>query len=48
MAEGRFAAALELENRIETAFDADIYRIVSKHLKAGKIRVLPLQYSGKR
>ena len=31
-----------LEDRRELAFDPDIYRIVSKHLKAGKIRVLPL------
>lgn len=34
-----------LENRAESAFDADIYRIVSKFLKAGKIRVLPLKHA---
>jgi DNA polymerase-3 subunit epsilon len=31
-----------LEDRVDSAFDADIYRIVNKFLKAGKIRVLPL------
>lgn len=33
-----------LEDRGELAFDPDIYRIVSRHLKAGKIRVLPLAH----
>ena len=32
-----------LENRGESGFDADLYRIFSKFLKAGKIRVLPLK-----
>lgn len=32
-----------LENRGESGFDADIYRIFSKYLKTGKIRVLPLK-----
>lgn len=31
-----------LENRVEPGFDADLYRIFTKFLKAGKIRVLPL------
>lgn len=31
-----------LDNRVESGFDADIYRIISKFLKAGKIRVLTL------
>jgi DNA polymerase-3 subunit epsilon len=37
-------AALQeaLEERVDTLFDADIYRIVGKFLKAGKIRVIPL------
>ena len=32
-----------LDNRVDSTFDADIYRIVNKFLKAGKIRVLPLK-----
>ena len=32
-----------LDNRGESGFDADLYRIFSKFLKAGKIRVLPLK-----
>jgi DNA polymerase-3 subunit epsilon len=32
-----------LDNRVESGFDADLYRIFSKFLKAGKIRVLPLK-----
>ncbi|MBK8400980.1 3'-5' exonuclease family protein [Propionivibrio sp.] len=31
-----------LLNRRETAFAPEIYRIINKHLKAGKVRVLPL------
>jgi DNA polymerase-3 subunit epsilon len=30
------------EERIEMSFDPDIYRIMSKFLQAGKLRVLPL------
>ena len=38
------AAALHelLETRNETQFDPDIYRIINKFLKAGKLRVQPL------
>ena len=32
-----------LDNRVDSTFDADIYRVVNKFLKAGKIRVLPLK-----
>lgn len=32
-----------LENRVDSAFDADIYRILGKFLKTGKLRVLPLR-----
>lgn len=31
-----------LEGRTDPAFDPDIYRILSKFLQAGKLRVLPL------
>ena len=31
-----------LETRNETQFDPDIYRIINKFLKAGKLRVQPL------
>lgn len=34
-----------LESRGESMFDADLYRIFSKFLKTGKIRVLPLKRS---
>jgi len=40
------ASLLEVqEDQREIAFDPDIYRIVSKHLKAGKVRVLRLPAS---
>jgi DNA polymerase-3 subunit epsilon len=31
-----------LEIRCESRFDPDIYRIINKFLKAGKVRLLPL------
>lgn len=34
-----------LEEHVETAFDADLYRIISKFLQSGKLRVLPLPAS---
>ena len=32
----------QLESRTDTGFDPDVYRIINKFLKMGKIRVLPL------
>lgn len=34
-----------LDQRIDAGFDADIYRILGKFLKTGKIRVIPLERS---